>query len=93
MLEKESLRERFGKSISHLFFCGNRGDSDVLAHVRSEEMVSLVDMLGPGAVLWIVCDFQCTTIILKNSAMNLCISGVHFVSILLLHFFQEPDNR
>ena len=65
---------------------------DVFANVRSEEVVPLVDVFSPGTILGIVCYFQSTTVVLEDSAMYLCRSGMHWES-KLLHFHKNPDHR
>ena len=55
-------------------------------------MESFVDVFGVGLVLGIVCNLQGTTVVLKDSAMDLRSSGVNDAP-KLLNFFQHLDNR
>ena len=78
MFEKGCECQRFGEHISHLVLCGNWMHRNVLANVGPEEMESLVDVFGAGSTLGIVCNLQGATIVLEDSAMHLCSSGVDY---------------
>ena len=64
----------------------------MLANVGPEQVESLFDVFGLRLALGIVCNLQGTTIVLENSAVNLCSGGVDGAP-KLLHFFWQPDNR
>ena len=65
---------------------------EVLANVGPEEVESLVDVFGSRSTVGICCNLQGATIVLKDSAVNLCSGGVDGVPKLLCCFWQ-PDNR
>ena len=88
MFEKGHKCQQFGEHISHLVLCGNWMHSDVLSNMGPEEVDFLVDVFGSRLVLGIICNLQGTTIVLKDSAMNLCSSGVDGAS-KLPHFCLE----
>ena len=81
--------KRLGDDVSDLILGCN--GSDVPSHMGSEEVMSLVDVFCPRMVLWIVCNLQSTTVVLEDSAMDLCRSGVDGVP-KLLHFFRGGVN-
>ena len=91
MFEEGSLRQRLGECVSNLIRSVNGQDSDVLADVGTEEMETLVDVLGARSVLGIVGNFNGTTVVLEHSAMDLSLGGVNNVA-LLLHFLQQPND-
>ena len=69
---EHSLSQGLVEDIHYLTFCQCSFDDNLLSlHVLMEVVVGLVDMLGPQANLGESHQFQCPTIVLKNSAMDL----------------------
>ena len=92
VLEKGCLRQRLGEDVRHLVCSGDGQHCDVLPNVRSEEVEPLVDVLGPGPVLGVVGNFNCPTVVLEDSAVDLCFGSVHQIATLC-HLLKDPDHR
>jgi hypothetical protein len=66
--------------------------SDVLVDVESGEMVSHIDVLGPGMILWVVGNLNSIAVVLENPAVDFGSCRVNRVA-QFLHLLENPNNR
>ena len=93
MILKIILCQRFGESISNLILGIDREDLDEsLSHMFTKMMVTHIDVLGPRAKLWELCQFKGTRVVFKNLAIHIRL-GAKNLEILLPHLLQQPHDR
>jgi hypothetical protein len=66
--------------------------SDALVDVESGEMVSHIDVLGPGTIPWVVGNLNSTAVVLENPATDFDSCSVNRVA-QFLHLLENPNNR
>ena len=59
--------EGFGKDVRLLVLCPNLHNGDIASvHIISEVVILDIDVLGSGAILVLLCNLQCTRVVLED---------------------------